>query len=372
MTDYSLHLVIDNGSSTIKAGFNGENVPKLVIPTVTGKYKDNNLNFLLPEDYIFVGNDALINSSILDLNYPLLNSGNPDFNNLEQIWNYLFFNELRVSPEAHNVFLTEPNYTSDKSRETMAEIMFEKFNIFNIHIEPQSTMTLFSTTKTTGLVIESGDSLTQILPIYEGYIIQQGIRYMELAGRDLTIQFEKLLNRHIVDRHLSNTFEYAKKIKEKFCTFRSEKSSDNNFIKEYILPDNTTFTIKDEEIYNISEGFLNPELLNKDISPIHTILNDSLESCDINIRKELAQNIVLGGGNSMINGLPENLKMNLEKNMHKKYQKNIKINAQNERKYSSWIGSSVVCSIGTFQNMWISKNEYEEVGARVLHRKIFG
>lgn len=370
MTDYSLHLVIDNGSSTIKAGFNGENVPKVVLPTITGKYKDNDLNFLLPEDYIFVGNDALTNSSILDINHPLYNLGCTDFHHLEQIWNFLFFNELKVSPEAHNVFLTEPHFTSDKSRETIAEIMFEKFNIFNIHIEPQSTMTLFSTTKTTGLVIESGDSLTQILPIYEGYIIQQGIRYMEFAGRDLTRLFENLINHNIKDRHLSNSFYFSKKIKEKLCKFPSKYSRD--ILTEITLPDNTTLSLKEDDIYDISSSFFNPVKFGKDIPSLYSLINDSLESCDIFIRKELVQNIVLGGGNTMIDGLPENLKNHLENNMDKKYKSNIKINAQNERKYSAWIGSSVVCSIGTFQNMWISKNEYEEVGAKVLHKKNFG
>ena len=49
----------------------------------------------------------------------------------------------------------------------------------------------------------------------------------------------------------------------------------------------------------------------------------------------------------------------------------VKIIAPPERKYSVWIGGSILASLSTFQQMWISKQEYDESGPSIVHRKCF-
>jgi actin-related protein len=83
-------------------------------------------------------------------------------------------------------------------------------------------------------------------------------------------------------------------------------------------------------------------------------------------------NIILGGGNSMIKNLPKRLNKELLLLLGSTVEgTGLKIIAQNERLYSAWIGASVLCSIGNFQQMWISKNDYEEIGSSIIHKKYF-
>jgi len=121
----------------------------------------------------------------------------------------------------------------------------------------------------------------------------------------------------------------------------------------------------------IPETLFDPLKIGKDYEPIQNIINSSLNNIDINLRKDFIQNMVLGGGNSTIKGFQDKLKKTLVETLSKNNAGFIKINAQNERKYSAWIGASVVCSIGNFQEMWISKNDYEEVGPQILHKKSY-
>lgn len=375
MTDYSVHIVLDNGESTIKAGFNGENAPRVLIPTVIGSSKNNLLNIIEDKEKYYIGNEALINSSCLNLEYPLKNA-KLNSEKMEKIWSDVFYNELKVKPENHNVFITESLFNSAKERQEMAEIMFEKFSIFNIHIEPQPVMTLYSTTKTSGLIVESGEGMTQIVPIYEGYLIKNGIKANNLAGELLTKYFMRRIESKLKPFNLSNPSLIAKKIKEKYAEVSIEKKINQNSIREdnnsnanFELPDGNFIEVKNEG-NEIPEIIFDPSSFNLDLQPIQEMIFDSIEEVDINLRSGFLNNIVLGGGNTMIKNFPDRLKNELNKLYKFSDDKNIiKINAQNERLYSAWIGASVVCSISNFQQMWISKTDYEEEGANIINKK---
>jgi actin len=376
MTDYSVHIVLDNGESNVKAGFNGENAPRVAIPTVIGYSKNNLLNIIEDKDKYYIGNDALINSSCLNLNYPLKNA-KLDSEKMEKVWSHIFFNELKVKPENHNVFITESLFNSAKERQEMAEIMFEKFSIFNIHIEPQPVMTLYSTTKTSGLIVESGEGMTQIVPIYEGYLIKNGIKANNLAGNLLTNYFMKKMESKLKPYNLSNPFLIAKRIKEKFSevSVSADKNPNQSSVRNenpnsfFDLPDGNLIEVKNEK-NEIPEILFDPSCFDLDLQPIQEMIYDSIQEVDINLRSGFLNNIVLGGGNTMIKNFPERLKNELNKIYKFPDERNIiKINAQNERLYSAWIGASVVCSISNFQQMWISKNDYEEEGANIINKK---
>jgi actin len=371
MTDYSVHIVIDNGESTIKAGFNGENAPRVAIPTVIGNSKNNSINIIDDKEKFYIGNDALLNSPCLNLDYPIKNS-KLNSAQMEKIWSHVFYNELKVKPENHNVFITESLFNSNKERQEMAEVMFEKFSIFNIHIEPQPVMTLYSTTKTSGLIVESGEGMTQIVPIFEGYLVKNGIRANNLAGNMVTKHFLKSIDNRLKPFNLSNPMLIAKKIKEKYSQVKIDDkyiSSDRNQSESFELPDGNFIEIKNEK-FDIPEILFDPSNFDLDLQPIQQMIADSIKEVDLNLRNSFLNNIVLGGGNTMINNFPERLKKELNNIYKFSDEKNsIKINAQNERMYSAWIGASVVCSISNFQHMWISKNDYEEEGANIINKK---
>jgi actin len=379
MSDYSVHVVIDNGSWTTKAGFNGENAPRVVVPTILGQAKSGLFNLIEESSKPYIGRDALNNSSYLDLHRPIKN-GIIDAEKMEKIWAHIFANELKVKPEAHNVFLTESIHSSNKEREKIAEIMFEKFSIFNIHIEPQQVMSLYSTTKTSGLIIESGEGTTEIVPIYEGYIIPQGIRSSPIAGDYMTKNFYENIREKLKKHNVGNTFDISRKIKEKFAevsldenlinsfdNLRLYDSRDPNSENSFTLPDGNNLEIGNEK-FIVPEAIFNPEINSLDTPSLQSLIQDSISNVDLHLRKDFISNIVLGGGNTMIKNFPERLKKELQILLPNN-KEHVKINAQKERLYSSWIGASVVCSISNFQQMWISKNDYEEIGPSVINKK---
>jgi actin len=373
MTDFSLHIVIDTGSSSCKAGFNGENAPRVVIPTVIGVPKGPNL--IEEPNKFYIGKDAVNNSNYLKLDYPIKNGIITDFDAMERLWSHLFYNELKIKPEAHNVFLTEGLLTSNSDREKIAEIMFEKFSVFNIHMEPQPVMTLFATSKSSGIIIESGESMTHIVPVYESYIIPQGVRTNNTAGAKMTQELFGFIKHNLAKYNIGNPLNMTKRIKEKFMELKLESF---NYFTEYnrILSNNIadqSFKLPDGNLIPIGdERFLAPEILFNPIEDTKSLQEDlysSIQNIDIHIRKDMFNNIILGGGNTMIKNFPERLKREIFNISKQDDDSFIKINAQPERLYSAWIGASVVCSIGNFQNMWISKNDFEEIGHNIIHKK---
>ena len=113
----------------------------------------------------------------------------------------------------------------------------------------------------------------------------------------------------------------------------------------------------------------NPSLDGREYEGVHKLTFDSIQICDMDLRKDLYCNVILSGGSTMFEGLPERL--NKELVALAPSTMTINITAMPERKFSVWIGGSVISSLTTFQSMWITKAEYDEAGCQVVHRKCF-
>ena len=197
MTEGSkIHIVIDFGSNLIKCGYSCESVPRFEIPNVVGKVKKNSLFVLRDYDNYYCGYEALYGGTSLDIKYPRLESngiidtseeGLKDIRNLFQ---YIIEDKMKGSNQTNNVLIVDSLFTTAKEREAIAEILFEDLKIYQIHFEPQSLMTLYSTSKTSGLVVESGEMTTEIVPIIENYVITDGISAFPIAGREITKRLE--------------------------------------------------------------------------------------------------------------------------------------------------------------------------------------
>eukprot|EP00826_Nyctotherus_ovalis_P012616 TRINITY_DN1334_c0_g1_i4.p2 TRINITY_DN1334_c0_g1~~TRINITY_DN1334_c0_g1_i4.p2 ORF type:complete len:129 (-),score=40.54 TRINITY_DN1334_c0_g1_i4:263-649(-) len=123
------------------------------------------------------------------------------------------------------------------------------------------------------------------------------------------------------------------------------------------------------ERFRCPEFLFRPSLDGREHDGIHQLTYKSIMRCDIDVRKELYESVILSGGSTMFDKLPERLEKELIELAPKTMQ--INITAMPERKYSVWIGGSVISSLATFQSMWIKKEEYDEVGAQIVHRKCF-
>jgi len=370
--DAKPNIIIDNGSGYCKAGFSGEEGPRAVFPAIVGRPKNPGIMVGAEKKDFFVGLQAEEKRGILHLAYPIEHGIVTDWNDMEKIWDHTFTNELRVTPEEHNVMLTEAPINPKHNREKMAQIMFETFNVQGLYIAIQAVLSLYSAGKFTGIVCDSGDGVTHMVPIYDGYSLPHCVLRMDLAGRDITDHLIKILNEVNVSLTTSAEREIAKDIKEKVCYIALDPETEINEVKEmsYEMPDGTVIKVKDQR-FRAPEILFHPEQCGKEPGGVDQKCFDSINKSDIDVRKDLYQCIVLSGGTTMFSGLPERLTKEIKALAPESMKNNVKVIAVPERKYSVWIGGSILSSISTFGCMWITREEYNESGPQVVHRKCF-
>ncbi|CDK25326.1 unnamed protein product [Kuraishia capsulata CBS 1993] len=389
-------VVIDNGSGTIKAGFAGEERPKCYSSSIVGRPKYSRVMAGALEGDTFIGNSAQENRGLLKLRYPIDNGIVQDWDDMELIWNHVYTKELKIKTEDHPFLLTEAPLNPVANRDRMAQIFFENFNIPAMYVSVQAILALYASGRTTGVVLDSGDGVSHVVPVYEGFSIPSSIKRIDIAGREVTKQLQLLLRKNGVPLLSSSEMELVRLIKEKHCFASLDPKSDENDWHSYTMtnpilsstlattsssavftscnrPIRDVFKLPDGKLielgperFRASEVLFHPEIIGSESQGIHEILLDSISKTDLDLRPSLYQSIVLSGGTTTTKGFGDRLLKELKDEIAKGTK--LKIYAPPERKMSTWIGGSILAGLSTFKKMWVSRAEYFE-NPDIVHTK---
>ncbi len=371
-------LVVDNGSGSCKAGFAGDDAPRAVFPSVVGRPKHPGIMVGMEQKDAYVGDESLSKGGVLTLKHPIEDGIVTNWDDMEKIWHHTFYHELRVAPEDHPVLLTEAPQNPKANKERMTQIMFETFNAPAMYVGMQAVLSLYASGRTTGCVLDVGYGACHAVPIYEGYALpdtmgRDTINRLDLSGDDLTNNLVRILEERghsfTTTRDRENVCDIKEKLTYVALDFDQEMKSaaeSTKLNKLYELPDGNIIEVGNER-FRCPEVLFQPSFIGKDCSGIHGMIFNTIMKCPIDVRKDLYANVILSGGSTMFPGVGERMAKELTALAPSTMK--VKVVVPPERKYSAWIGGSILASLSAFQGTWISKEEYKESGPSVVHRK---
>jgi len=407
-------VVIDNGTGYTKMGFAGNTEPQYIIPTVLslqegkGAQKAATQKKGVEDLDFFIGDEALSYSRTYDIFYPVRHGQIENWTHMEYFWEHCIFKYLRCEPEDHYFLLTEPPLNAPENREYTAEIMFETFNVPGLYIAVQAVLALAAswTSKNvkertlTGTVIDSGDGVTHVIPVAEGYVIGSSIKHIPLAGRDITAFVQQLMRERNEPIPPAESLEVAKRVKElhsyvcpdivkEFAKYDSEPSK---WFRPY---DNVNQVTKQPYQCDVGyerflgpEIFFNPEIFSSDfLTPLPKVVDDTIQTCPIDCRRGLYKNIVLSGGSTMFKDFGKRLARDIKRSVDYRIKRSeelsggrikavpleVNVISHHMQRYAVWFGGSMLASTPEFYNVCHTKKAYDEVGPSICrHNPVFG
>jgi len=378
-------IVCDNGTGFVKCGFAGDNFPAHIFPSIIGRpilrAEEKIDGDVLLKD-IMVGDDVTKARDLLETSYPITNGIVQNWDDMIHLYNYTFRERLKIDPRDHKIMLTEAANNPKRNRAKLVEAMFESFNFDGVQVSVQAVLTLYAQGLLTGVVVDSGDGVTHVVPVYEGYSNPQTIQRLDVAGRHLTEYLIKLLQLRGYTFNRTADFEVVREIKEKVCYVGYDLALEKKLaletttvIQKYTLPDGRVITMGAER-FEAPEALFQPNLIGCEQKGLGDMLFDVINKSEMDIRPELYKHIVLSGGSTMYPGLPSRLEKDMKALYLDRVAKGDKTQAAKlklriedppRRKHMVYLGGSVLADIMKDKDTyWMSRAEYEEKGIEKL------
>jgi actin-related protein 2 len=379
-------IVCDNGTGFVKCGFAGSNFPHAIFPSLVGRpvlRAEEKIDNVQLKD-IMVGDEAAKVRNMLQITYPLDNGVIRNWEDMMYVWNYTFEEKLKINPAECKIMLTEAPMNPQQNRKKMAEVMFEKYGFRSVYVAIQAVLTLYAQGLLTGVVVDSGDGVTHIVPVYEGFALPHLTRRLDVAGRDVTRYLIKLLLLRGYVFNRTADFETVRQIKEKLCYVGYDMSLEKRLaqettvlVEQYTLPDGRVIRVGGER-FEAPEVLFEPHLIDVDGGGMGDQLFDCINKADVDTRPEFYKHIVLSGGSTMYPGLPSRLEKEIRKLYLEKVLKGKKENMSKfvcriedppRRKHMVFLGGAVLAEIMKDKDhFWMNKNEWHEQGEQVLKK----
>mmetsp|Transcript_37915 Transcript_37915/g.61441 ORF Transcript_37915/g.61441 Transcript_37915/m.61441 type:complete len:463 (-) Transcript_37915:243-1631(-) len=451
-------IVIDIGSTNVKAGYAGEDQPKAVFSSKVGvlaapsgqgdgfigqaektpgdeaSAELTNGTSSAPQPvgaaprsskkYV-VGTSALhFRRDEMEVISPFEAGLITDWDVAEQLLEHTFKSRLMVEPSEHPMLLAEPSFNNKAQRDKYCQIMFEKFKCPALFMAKNAVLSAFAFGRSTGVVLDCGGGVTSAVPVHDGYALTKSIVKSPLAGETLTDHLLQLLEKKYGSLRPNYMFEkkeikpgefqvtakdfprttqsykrymqqaIVRDVKESCCRVSEasfDPSGNQNIpvaVVDYELPDGTKIGLTTER-FLIPEIMFNPSLLYSDgISNggsegdaqraasgerplgVHMMVKEAVNKCDADIRKDLYNSVIITGGNSSFPAFQDRIQKDLSEAAPPQLKvKTVQVPSSTERKFSVFIGGSILASLGSFQQMWMSRQEYEEHGPALLEKK---
>ncbi|RWS24251.1 putative E3 ubiquitin-protein ligase MYCBP2-like protein, partial [Leptotrombidium deliense] len=399
------------GCGFVKCGYassSGSVFPEHIFPSLIGRpiiRAATRIDDIEVKD-LMVGEEASKLRSLLEICYPMENGIVRNWDDMCHIWDYTFYNKLNIDPKECKILLTEPPMNPANNRKKMVEVMFDKYGFHSTYIAIQAVLTLCAqglsdilyihnilkfnliTGLLTGVVVDSGDGVTHICPVYEGYALPHLTRRLDIAGRDITRYLIKLLLLRGYAFNQTADFETVRMLKEKMCytAYNIEQeqrlATETTYLTEnYVLPDGRVIKLGGER-FEAPEALFQPHLINVEGQGIAELLFSTINNADIDMRSELYKHIVLSGGSTMYPGLPSRLEREIKqlylervlKGDFKKLQKfKIRIEDPPRRKDMVFIGGAFLADMMKDNpQFWMSREQYLEMGVERLLQMKYG
>jgi actin-like protein 6A len=425
-------LVLDVGSFQFRAGFAGEDAPRIMESStfrmVDTEDVDMNsdkrkapspVNYLsAPVNYLSAAQKGFMKSAVsLDKKSGCVDI-DPDM--LSHVINFSFNNiakGFQVAMPESPLIMTEPNRTNSKYRKICFETAFESCDFLATSLLRRATGSAFAVGKQSGLVLDIGSSMTSVVPVFDGFVLQKPTCEFPGIGGDLLDQImDELLkkkrisiqpyyrNTAVVSPHYLSASRLAvvRELKHELCRMSSTSLSGvpgyTNWSLNIAPEGQTSTTLPDGTCVDLAPfNHVIPELL-FDPNPVQSIpqlsssmngfhgvgvsVLETISNCDVDARKAVSSDVILTGGSSLFGGMPERLLKFLSSPDKQSSIGNPlipipkpKVTASPvslDRMSSSWLGCSIIGSCATFQQLWVSKKQYQEDGFdRVVSRQLF-
>lgn len=380
-------IVLDVGSSSIKLGYGGEDGPRLVYPSAYGYISQE------PPTYYLGTQDLNIRRDQMDVYQSYSNGKITNYDALEKLLDFGITAGLRYKAPEHPLLIVEEPYETNEQRKKFAELLFEKLHFPAIYFLKSSSCIGFSLGKTTCLSIDFGASGIRVIPVYDGYSLMTSSAVSSFGGDYMTSLLADKLNsqkiqvtphcflkKQVVEGVVANIqkidfpntkasfLKYAinnivRDMKE-CCYCLSAKpiaqTPPPNEAISYTLPDN-------QEVHLDQDAYYLPEVMmtgttGEDGQALPDTIYQCLLNCDVEIRKDLTSNIMLAGGGARMKGLSERLEYELNKRLNSSFKPRLYSSEPLYNPYNAWTGGSIISSLGSFQQLWISHEEYVENG----------